>query len=365
MSLFDNLRKEHPRLIALPTDVDRIKALIQNNPDVRSLYEKLKHNADKTLTEPPVEYKLVGPRLLGTSRKCLHRVYTLATLYRLDGDRKYLRRAVKELMAAAAFKDWHPRHFLDTAEMTHAFAIGYDWLYNDLTADERRIIREAIVEKGLLPAKQAYMGEVWWKWWVKCDHNWNQVCNGGIALGALAIADEKPELCSYILNEALKSIPLAMANFAPDGGWPEGPGYWNYATEYNVFLLAGLKTALGTDFGLSQTKGFPETGMFRIYFVGPTGKTFNFADAGSGAGSAPQMFWMAREFDKPIYAWYERRYLSHMNALGLWWFDPRGKRPTGSTLLQGFQRHQCSILPQQLGRSRCTVYWVQRWRQSG
>jgi len=331
-SMLNTLREGHPRLIALDSDVQRVKELIRANQDARSLYDSLKREADKILKESPVEYKLAGPRLLGVSRRCLRRIYTLATLYRLDGDRKYLDRAKKELMAAAEFKDWHPSHFLDTAEMTHAFAIGYDWLYDDLSEEERKIIREAIIQKGLKPAQEAYEGEKPWKWWVKCRHNWNQVCNGGIALGALAIADEEPELCAYIMDQALESLPLAMAEFAPDGGWTEGPGYWHYATRYNVYLLAGLKTALGSDMGLSRTPGFPQTGMFRMYFAGPTGLTFNFADAGSGAGSTPQMFWMAQEFDQPLYAWHQRRYPRGSEALGLWWFDPRGEGPEGLQL---------------------------------
>ncbi len=331
-TLLKNLREEHPRLIALKNDVPRVKDLIQSNPDAGALYNRLKREADNILEEEPVEYKLSGPRLLSVSRRCLQRVYTLATLYRLDGHSKYLQRAKEELMAAAGFVDWHPQHFLDTAEMTHAFAIGYDWLYSDLTDEERRVIREAIVEKGLKPAKEAYEGEKPWRWWVSCRHNWNQVCNGGTVLGALAIADEEPELCEYIMEQALKSLPLAMAEYAPDGGWPEGPGYWHYATQYTVYLLAGLKTALGTDMGLSNSPGFPVTGMFRIHFASPTGLTFNFADAGSRAGSAAEMFWMAQEFDKPLYAWHQRQYLRRTEALSLWWFDPRMEVPEGLAL---------------------------------
>ena len=330
--MLSTLREGHPRLIALDSDVQQVKKLIQTDPDAKYLYDRLKRQADKTLKEPPVKYKLVGPRLLSVSRTCVRRVYTLATLYRLDGDGKYLERARKELMAAAEFKDWHPEHFLDTAEMTHALAIGYDWLYDDLSDEERQIIREAIIQKGLKPAQEAYEGKQRWKWWVTCRHNWNQVCNGGIALGALAIADEEPQLCEYIMKQAFESLPLAMAEFAPDGGWPEGPGYWNYATRYTVYLLAGLKTALGTDLGLSSTQGFPQTGMFRIHFVSPTGLTFNFADAGSGAGSTPQMYWMAREFNEPLYAWHERQHMRGSDALELWWFDPRGKEPEGLPL---------------------------------
>ncbi|MFC1717171.1 heparinase II/III family protein [Candidatus Poribacteria bacterium] len=330
--MLNTLRKEHPRLIALDSDVEQVKKLIETNSDASSLYNRLKRDAEKIIGEPPVEYKLAGPRLLGVSRRCLDRVYKLATLYRLDGDRKYLDRVKKELMAAAGFKDWHPEHFLDTAEMTHALAIGYDWLYDDLTDEERKIFREAIIQKGLKPAQEAYEGTQRWKWWVTCRHNWNQVCNGGIALGALAIAEEEPELCEYILEQAFKSFPLAMAEYAPDGGWPEGPGYWHYATRYTVYFLAGLKTALGTDMGFSSSTGFPESGMFRIHFAGPTDMTFNFADAGSGAGSAEEMFWMAQEFDQPLYAWHQRHYLRRANALNLWWFDPSGESPEGLPL---------------------------------
>lgn len=47
---------------------------------------------------------------------------------------------------------WNPSHFLDVAEMTGGLAIGYDWLYDDLSPESREKIRQAIVAKGLGPA---------------------------------------------------------------------------------------------------------------------------------------------------------------------------------------------------------------------
>jgi hypothetical protein len=91
--------------------------------------------------------------------------------------------------------------------MTHAFAIGYDWLYSALSPEDREWIRTALVEKGLNPALAAYETQASW---VKSPFNWNQVCNGGIALGALAVADEEPEKSRTILNNALDSIPHAV-----------------------------------------------------------------------------------------------------------------------------------------------------------
>ena len=175
------------------------------------------------LTEPPVEHKLIGPRLLDKSRKALRRISTLAGLYRLDGNKEWAERARKEMLAAAAFPDWNPSHFLDVAEMSTALGLGYDWLYAYLSAEDRATIRTALVEKGLKPGMDVYKKG---GWWTKAKHNWNQVCNGGLTIGALAIADEEPELARAIVTQGRASIPLAMASFAPDGGWAEGPGYW-------------------------------------------------------------------------------------------------------------------------------------------
>lgn len=322
------LRKQHPRLIALDADLQRVRELIRRAPQARSIYQALQEEAERIQSAAPVQHILIGPRLLAQSRRCLDRVYTLALLYRLDGKPEHLERALKELRAAADFPDWNPSHFLDTAEMTHAFAIGYDWLYPALTEEQRSWIRQAILDKGIRQALPLYEQQ---RGWVVNRFNWNQVCNGGIGLGALAIADEEPELCRRVLNWALESLPRAMASYAPDGGWPEGPGYWHYATRYNVYFLAGLETALGTDFSLSTLPGFAQAGRFRVYFCGSAEKTFNYADAGDAIGGAAEMFWLARKFNEPVYAWHQQRRLeipsARPDALDLVWYQEQARSP--------------------------------------
>ena len=49
------------------------------------------------------------------------------------GEERFKERAIRELDAACAMKDWNPSHFLDVAEMATAVAVGYDWLYPVLT----------------------------------------------------------------------------------------------------------------------------------------------------------------------------------------------------------------------------------------
>lgn len=294
------LNHEHPRLLATKADFDHLRTEIKTNKMLGRWYRRIYLQAEMTLDEAPSTYEIPdGLRLLATSQKVLRRVYDLGLVWQITGDKRFADRAWAELDAAGHFKDWNNRHFLDTAEMTHAFGIGYDWFYDYLTPLQRSFLRKAMVEKGLMPGliiqrKKSY--------WSVFTFNWNQVCNGGLTMGALAIADEEPALCGEFLHDAMQSIQLAMASFAPDGGWNEGPGYWGYATSYNVTMLAGLQSALGTDYGLSRMPGFSDAGLFPIYMTSPCRHEFNFADAHDAYGELPQLFWLARQFDRPEFA---------------------------------------------------------------
>ena len=330
------LKKEHPRLLATSADFAALKTRVSADPLLKQWHADLQQQAARILDAPPSKYEIPdGLRLLATSRRVLGRVQTLAMLYRLDGDQRYADRAWLELNTAAAFTNWNPRHFLDTAEMTHAFAIGYDWLYDVWSEGQRETLRTAMIEKGL---KLAMKIEDEHRGWAAARHNWNQVCNGGIGMGALALADVEPKLCGDFLNAAMKSIQLAMAEYGPDGAWAEGPGYWGYATAYNVVFLAALQTALGSDFGLTKIEGFSEAGTFPIYASGPSGLSFSYADSHAGAMRAPEMFWLARQFNRPEFAWYERQ-AARASALDLLWYDARLARDPGAPPLDKYYRN--------------------------
>lgn len=323
------LNPVHPRLLISSNGFAQLKSRLGSDPQLERWHAALRERAQSIREQAPSKYEIPdGLRLLATSRRVLDRVYTLALVYRLDGDRTNADRAWKELEAAANFADWNPRHFLDTAEMTHAFAIGYDWLYDVWSPEQRQTLRQAIVDKGLAPGLKVYHAN---NWWARARHNWNQVCNGGLGMGALALGDVEPQVCGEVLHDAIVSLPLAMAEFAPDGAWAEGPGYWNYATSYNVVFLAALETALGTDFGLAAMRGFGETGLFPLYLTGPIGRTFNYADGGDREVRAPQMYWLARHFRQPVYSWYEREHASPA-ALDLVWYQPDGADPKAAQL---------------------------------
>lgn len=323
------LDKTHPRLILKDKDLAELKILIDRDPLARSVQQSVLRSAEGLVGRGAVSYHKIGPRLLQVSRDCMNRIYTLGLAWRLTGQPAYLKKAEEELLAVCAFKDWNPSHFLDTAEMSHAVGIGYDWFFHALSPESRGKIKDGLIRLGLKPGMDCYGAKK--AWWVTSEYNWNLVCNSGLVVGALAIAETDPEYARAIVPAAAASMPKAFGLYEPDGAYAEGPGYWNYATSYAVFGLAALQSALGTDFGLSAAKGFEQAGYFPLHASGPTGLYFNYADASESLRrNIPSLFWLARRYGNPVFAEAEREMIKTRGGgepLDLVWYVPPDGRP--------------------------------------
>ena len=309
-ALLNTMAQEHPRIFATTERFSKLRAQWQSatTSQPRTWAQNAINSANTILTEAAVTY---APDVRGTilteSRKVVDRMYKLGVAWQLTGDSQYAERAWTELSAVAAFPDWHPAHFLDTAEMTHACAIGYDWFYQYWTQPRRDTIRTAITNFGLNAGLSQYTSNAGWS--RSTGNNWNMVCNGGLSIGALAVGTESEALAENILNRALNSTRPVWAHFTTDcGGWYEGPGYWGYTTEYGIRMFAALEWVLGSDFGISGTQGVSESGFAPIESTGPTNIMFNFADAGAGGPSrGPVYQWMARRYGQPLFDWWENQ----------------------------------------------------------
>ena len=285
---------DHPRLL-LPKGAEK-KLLKQINRDAvwKEIHTATLGEADRIITLPVSERIKTGMRLLAVSRENLRRIFILSYAYRMTGQEKYLVRAEQEMLKAASFSDWNPSHFLDVGEMTMALGVGYDWLYPALSEASRRTIREAIVKKGFKPSYDTA-----YNWFVDAEHNWNQVCNGGLAFGAIAVAESEPEWAHKIIDRAIDKVRLPMRHYAPDGAYPEGPGYWGYGTLFNVLLIGGLESTFGTDYGLSQMPGFMQTGTYEMQMVSPLIKHFNYMDNSYEPESSSAPFWFYSKTQDP------------------------------------------------------------------
>ncbi len=277
----------HPRIIMSNERFAKLKESVGDDSVTAILLEKLRKEADRHLNESVSQYEIPdGIRLLETSKRIQRRVAALAMAYNIFGDEKYAQRCYAELEAACNFQDWNPRHFLDTAEMSTAFALGYDWLYHWMNDDQRSFIRKNLIEKGLNQVMEDYEDKPrtrTYRWYQDYPgDNWKLVCNGSMSMAALAIGDESDardiasEVLTYAYKESYSFVRRAYS--AKDGTYSEGLGYWDYATYYLGLLSSSLISTTGSDYGLADYEGLRKSVDFVRYMSSNTPKSFSFGD---------------------------------------------------------------------------------------
>ena len=291
-----HLRSGHPRLLLTDAELARAVAAAGTDPLRAALNKRIIATAEFILTAPPVRHN-DGKTAQEQERYAVYYILTEAMAYRLTGDERFLGRAKSDLLTIAAWPDWDPKHDLAVGETSFAVAIGYDWLYPKLKPEERAILKQALVDKSLAFADASYAHT---SGWTRNDGNHNQVCNAGLVSAALAVADEEPALARRVIAGAGISMRHALSAYAPDGGYPEGPGYWTYGTTYSVITFAGLESVLGTDLGFGATPGFDHTINYYEAVQAPAGPMFNYADATDDVQISPARAWLAKKFHQPF-----------------------------------------------------------------
>jgi hypothetical protein len=118
-------------------------------------------------------------------------------------------------------------------------------------------------------------------------------------MGALAVYEENPSMSVMLLNRAIKSLPISMNEYSPDGAYPEGIGYWSYGTTFNCVFLAAIEKIYRTDYGLSKIPGFIETGIFSQVMVTQSLNPFCHSDVGTKIGFEPAVFWFYAKTKNP------------------------------------------------------------------
>jgi hypothetical protein len=307
----------------------RVAKLIETDPLAKQFFNRIHQGAKLVAKTQPIVRKLEGDkrkRMLDTARLALHNIVTMGVAHTFAPDPALRERIIAEMLSAVAFEDWHPIHFLDTSEMTLAIALGYDWLYDELTDDQRQTIRDGMIRLGLNTALTNSGGLTW-------ENNWNQVRHGSMCAGALAVYEDAPDLATQILQQAKDNYHRALHAYHGDGVYPEGPVYWHYGTSFSWVMAACLTSALGDDWGILQSPGFAKSFEYVKQVTTPTGLLFNYADCNRGPIDQPIHIWAGAMLDRPDYIDFGMgsmdRYFKYVRAKGprltplaLLWYHP-------------------------------------------
>ena len=289
--------KNHPRLFFTEKAfVDLRKQIAKgDNPYLTALHECMMSQAVKKgldCSPMPFDREKKKQTYNETSRRWSTRIITAAYAYRVTGDVKYLEACEANILTYASdFPKYTTGYWLENSEVCMSLGLAYDWLYKSLSKNVKKVIVDAIATIGYDDAADEKKA-----WFYKCNHNWNSVCNATLVCAAIATYEKHPERSAAVIEKAIATNPLALTGiYDPDGASPEGPSYWDYATNYECVLLMALEDNFGTDFGLSAYPGFEKGADYRLFAVGNTGKWFNYADCNSGRPSGCLALW--------YYAW--------------------------------------------------------------
>lgn len=339
----------HPRLLASAADVAGIAARAEGDPLLATLRDATLAAAGRLESRRTCEYRIPdGKRLLAESRQAIDTILHAAMAWRLTGERRHFDRCVQELDAACGLRDWNPAHFLDTAEMATAVAIGNDWLHEHLDERQRTRYRDALVAKAIEPARREFDRQTSW---TRVSNNWSQVCGAGVALACLSAARSSTELAASPWDACLRVVQASSRFYEPDGCYPEGPGYWDYGTSYHVLALASLES-LGHP--TPPSKPLLRSVAFIAHARGPTGTMFNFADAPPAHDHAvAARSWLAARARDPAVVADVRRRLTELSGglvadgtndrffpLHLLWLPPEPEQAATLPLADAFRGEQ-------------------------
>ncbi len=322
-SLISYMTVQHPRLQL--TDFGVLKKKIETDPYAAALYGAIKKRADEMLTEPVFSYAVEKLALEKHQKRIIASpdvvsiFYVLALVTEIENDERYLEKLWAETEAAINLPNWNQWHWLETAQMMQAVSIAYDWCYHRWSDEQRAAMENAIKTMGLDLAVTEYEGDTTWYQWHSSftgeimENNWNMVCNMGVIFGAIAIGDIYPDFCNEMLNNAVRSISDGLLEFYPDGGYPEGIGYWSFALTNALAGTSAIESAFGGfdhlpeleephHYNFLEAPGVGDAGDYATYMCGAWGSNaVNYGDCTAGKMYSAALVYLANKLNKPEY----------------------------------------------------------------
>jgi len=292
----NKMKNFHPRLFFNNGDIVRIKALIDQKDKLATLgFNQLKVQAEWTMKRPFYTYQLDKDSVrIYSIHDFSTLIPSLVLMYHLTGEKRYADHCIRQMELMAAYPDFGAeRHFLDTGIAGFNFAFVYDGLYDYLTRKQKKLLKDAVMKKVLMPALLQMNQPN--NWWHNINNNWNGVCHGGLIMAGLAMYEDDRTFLSEIIAQAANSLPNYINTFNPDGQCVEGMSYWTYGLLYTSISMESMDRVLGTIFGLDQIPGFKKTGWFPIFFSGPV-VSLNVGDDGIKTQKEQSYFWFAKHY---------------------------------------------------------------------
>ncbi len=231
-----------------------------------------------------------------------------ALFYLFTGDRRAIGWADDALQVMAACERPHFCYStligmvdidLRTAAVIRSLAIMRSCFGDALPPALHRRLQRLALDRCLQPGLEAFRHETYW--WTTCKMNWRSVLAGSFAMGAMAFADCF-EPWHEMITYGIEGILAVLDEGDRDGGWQEGPSYWEYGLLHCVEPAFALRGFTGGAVDLFKHAYLRRTGAFRVYMStsGP-GHLWGWSDSHKKAENSPTLTILARRYRNPMY----------------------------------------------------------------
>lgn len=234
------LLSKHPRIYIDAAGVGAFRRRM-DAPAMVPLMSSFLAQADEAAAEtPPVEKPgnswavcKIGYRLERIAFACLA---TRKPQY-LEGSRKWLHAVLN-----------YPDTDKGTSELTYGMALTYDWLYNDLSPEERRQLETALLRNGRLTletsakAPNNYPGGSYFM-------SYSVLLHTAISTVAMALYDKAPGEMQGWLDYTRSRFQPTYLHLPKDGGYHEGAPHLTFAAAACLRYIESLRSISGEDLG--------------------------------------------------------------------------------------------------------------------
>ena len=280
--------KGHPRIYATPDTLEEVRGWKDTNEKSQAVYTNIINTAKayvengiilsepvRKLSENAVQQAIYDQELLGDGGTMCKTVIGCALAYMLTGDKEIGRFGVKCLVEMSKWDINGDTSYQTQDQLARRIAfegaIGYD-LLNDLISESEKkqildmiVARTKVMEYLLTKLEKS----------VYDSHGWTAY--GYIGIIAVALYGDVPEA-----EDWFKTVLDGYTTILPpwsyqDGGWSQGPAYWQWSADSNKELMEIL--ALGNLIDLNQ-KAWSKNEYLWMLYVYPPGSWGSFGDAG-------------------------------------------------------------------------------------
>ena len=320
-------RLSHPRLYFDPQSSGPLRAR-RTHPAMTELWATLRKSADASRATGAIAHggdvfglldaQYLLPSLLGyfdVLNRARVRISSNAAIGFFDNDPAARAAARTALLEVARWQRWTPPWFeahgqhtyYPAGQLASAVALAYDLLYDDLSAAERQLVRQALMDRSILPTWREYVAD---NRVMANTSNWISHTVGGAIIAAAAIAGdgsaEEDAALARPLNGLLMKIEDHMAaSFLRDGSYGEGISYMEFDLETLGPMLHAVERVFGQSYW--DTTNVMEALRYPLHTLAdPVTASLDMGDTHPPAGHAIGPL-VARSAD-PVIRWYGTRF---------------------------------------------------------